>query len=116
MTTSPTIPNILHSSSWSSHFTLHDLAPQRGSTREASCFGVPYSEHSSFRELTMFVCALRIEKVVPTVNVGSAASRAKMKAWIERWLAERRKNGPLNFGGGEGEVRWYAKGREMPVG
>jgi len=52
----------------------------------------------------MFVCALRIEKVVPTVNVGSAAGRAKMKAWIERWLGERRKNGVLRLG--DGEVRW----------
>lgn len=54
----------------------------------------------------MFVCALRIEKVVPTVNVGSAAGRAKMKAWIERWLGERRKNGVLRLGNEDGEVRW----------
>ncbi|TVY48741.1 DNA cross-link repair protein [Lachnellula occidentalis] len=106
LTTSPTLQNILYSPSWSSHFSLHDLTPQRGSTREASCFGVPYSEHSSFRELTMFVCALRIEKIVPTVNVGSAASRSKMKVWIERWLAERRKNGTIALGSGEGQVRW----------
>ena len=85
---------------------MAELIPQRGSTREASCFGVPYSEHSSFRELTMFVCALRIEKVVPTVNIGSAATRAKMKAWIERWMAERRKGGIIVVGKGEGEVRW----------
>ncbi|TVY88370.1 DNA cross-link repair protein, partial [Lachnellula willkommii] len=103
LTTSPTLQNILHSPSWSSQFSLHDLTPQRGSTREASCFGVPYSEHSSFRELTMFVCALRIEKIVPTVNVGSAASRSKMKVWIERWLAERRKNGTITLGSGEGQ-------------
>jgi DNA cross-link repair 1A protein len=85
---------------------MAELVPQRGSTREASCFGVPYSEHSSFRELTMFVCALRIEKIVPTVNVGSAAGRAKMKAWIDRWLAERRKNGCVKLGNQDGEVRW----------
>jgi DNA cross-link repair 1A protein len=85
---------------------MAELIPQRGSTREASCFGVPYSEHSSFRELTMFVCALRIEKIVPTVNVGTATGRSKMKAWIERWLAERRKNGCLKFGDEEGEIRW----------
>lgn len=85
---------------------MAELVPQRGSTREASCFGVPYSEHSSFRELTMFCCALRIEKIVPTVNVGSAASRTKMKTWIDRWMAERRKNGVVKIGHGEGEVRW----------
>ncbi|KAG0647861.1 DNA cross-link repair pso2 snm1 [Hyphodiscus hymeniophilus] len=105
-TDSPSIPTVLHSDNWKSRYTMAELVPQRGSTREASCFGVPYSEHSSFRELTMFVCALRIEKVIPTVNVGSAAGRAKMKAWIERWLAERRKNGCIKLGEGEGEVRW----------
>jgi DNA cross-link repair 1A protein len=85
---------------------MAELIPQRGSTREASCFGVPYSEHSSFRELTMFCCALRIEKVIPTVNVGSAASRTKMKIWIDRWLAERRKNGVIKIGNGTAQVRW----------
>ena len=54
----------------------------------------------------MFVCALRIEKVVPTVNVGSAASRAKMKSWIERWMTERRKNGVVKIGDEEGNVKW----------
>lgn len=66
---------------------------------------MPYSEHSSFRELTIFVCALRIEKVIPTVNVASAASRRKMKGWIDRWLMERRKGGVVRVGG-EGGVKW----------
>ncbi|KAE9373219.1 DRMBL-domain-containing protein [Stipitochalara longipes BDJ] len=109
-TDSPSIQTILHSANWKSSYSMAELVPQRGSTREASCFGVPYSEHSSFRELTMFVCALRIEKVVPTVNVGSAATRAKMKSWIERWMAERRKGGCIKVingkGGEEGVVRW----------
>ncbi len=54
----------------------------------------------------MFVCTLRIEKVVPTVNVGTATARAKMKTWIERWMAERRKNGVVKIGDEEGHVRW----------
>jgi hypothetical protein len=36
----------------------------------------PYSEHSSFREL----------------NVGSAKSREKMKAWCDRWAGDKKKN------------------------
>ena len=92
-TDSPTVQTVLHSENWKSVYSMKDLVPQRGSSSRASCFGVPYSEHSSFRELTMFCCALRIEKIVPTVNVGSAKSRERMKAWCERWAVERRKNG-----------------------
>jgi DNA cross-link repair 1A protein len=74
-------------------FTIDDLKPQRGSSPKASCYGVPYSEHSSFRELAAFVCGLRIERVIPTVNVGSAKSRERMRAWVQRWEGDRRRNG-----------------------
>ncbi|QSZ33973.1 hypothetical protein DSL72_005553 [Monilinia vaccinii-corymbosi] len=105
---SPPIHSILHAPNWRSEYDMGELVPQRGSTKEAQCFGVPYSEHSSFRELTMFVMGLRIEKVIPTVNVGSELGRKKMKMWIERWLTERRKHGVLKFGveKGEGVVQW----------
>ncbi|KAI1200561.1 DRMBL-domain-containing protein [Nemania serpens] len=85
--------SILHGEAWRTRFSTRDFAAQRGSTREAMCFGVPYSEHSSFRELALFLMTLRIEKVVPTVNVGSDVSRKRMKMWTDRWLAERRKGG-----------------------
>ncbi|KAL6703724.1 DNA cross-link repair protein PSO2/SNM1 [Coniothyrium glycines] len=97
-TESPAVQTVLHSQNWKSTFSMKDLTPQRGSTSRASCFGVPYSEHSSFRELTMFCCALRIDKIIPTVNVGSAKSREKMKAWCERWAVEKKKNGLFKLG------------------
>ncbi|KAI9687178.1 MAG: hypothetical protein M1820_010515 [Bogoriella megaspora] len=92
-TESPSVSTVLNSDNWKSMYTMRELVPQRGSTSRASCFGVPYSEHSSFRELTMFCCALRIDKIIPTVNVGSAKSRGRMKEWCERWAMEKRKNG-----------------------
>lgn len=112
-TENPAVSTVLTSEGWKSRFTMRDLAPQRGSTRESNCFGVPYSEHSSFRELTMFCCALRINRIVPTVNVGSARSREKMKAWIEKWDAEKRKNGLFKvevgadgWGSGDGKLHY----------
>ena len=103
-TESPAVQTVLHSDNWKSRYNMAELVPQRGSTREASCFGVPYSEHSSFRELTMFCCALRIDKIIPTVNVGSAKSREKMKGWCEKWAMEKKKNGLFKVG--EGQVAW----------
>ncbi|PGH33984.1 DNA cross-link repair 1A protein [[Emmonsia] crescens] len=93
MTDSPPVSSVLYSDSWKPRFCTRDLTPQRGSNRESAYYSVPYSEHSSFRELTMFCCALRIAKVIPTVNVGSKKSREKMKLWVEKWEAEKRKNG-----------------------
>ncbi|KAF3001847.1 hypothetical protein E8E13_004329 [Curvularia kusanoi] len=97
-TDSPLVSTVLHSSNWKSSFSMKDLTPQRGSTNRASCFGVPYSEHSSFRELTMFCCALNIDKIIPTVNVGSAKSRERMKGWCEKWAVEKKKNGLFKLG------------------
>lgn len=99
---------ILHGKGWRTRFGYKDLAAQRGSSKEAMCFGVPYSEHSSFRELAMFVMSLRIEKVIPTVNVGSEQSRKRMKGWIDRWMAERKRGGlvrPLIEGVDENDCR-----------
>ena len=103
-TESPAVQTVLHSDNWKSRYTMAELVPQRGSTRDANCFGVPYSEHSSFRELTMFCCALRIDKIIPTVNVGSAKSREKMKAWCERWAADKKKYGLLKIE--DGQTAW----------
>ncbi|KAF1925340.1 DRMBL-domain-containing protein [Didymella exigua CBS 183.55] len=97
-TDSPLVSSVLHSNNWKSTFSMKDLSPQRGSTGRASCFGVPYSEHSSFRELTMFCCALNIDKIIPTVNVGSGKSRERMKGWCEKWAVEKKKNGLFKLG------------------
>ena len=103
-TESPLVTTVLHSDNWKSKYSMAELVPQRGSTREASCFGVPYSEHSSFRELTMFCCTLRIDKIIPTVNVGSAKSREKMKMWCDKWAMHKKKNGLFKVE--DGQLAW----------
>ena len=95
----PAVAAVLSSAHWRSAYSVRDLTPQRGSTPRAAVYGVPYSEHSSFRELTMFCCALRIDRVIPTVNIGSAASRERMRGWVERWAVERRKSGLFDVSG-----------------
>lgn len=109
--------HILHGPAWRTRFGPRDLVPQQGSSRDAMCFGVPYSEHSSFRELMLFVMSLRIERVVPTVNVGSEPSRRRMRGWTDRWLAERRRGGVARLvredgDGGEDELGSDGEARE----
>ena len=74
-------------------FTYANLRPARGSTTTAQLFGVPYSEHSSFYELTCFALSIDWARIVATVNVERASSRAKISAWVARWEAERRAQG-----------------------
>ncbi|KAL1855658.1 DNA cross-link repair protein PSO2/SNM1 [Diaporthe australafricana] len=117
--TSVPTAQILHGPAWRTRFGPRDLVPQQGSSRDAMCFGVPYSEHSSFRELMLFVMALRIERVVPTVNVGSEPGRRRMKGWTDRWLSERRRGGVIRLvreegDGGEDELGSDREAREGP--
>ncbi|KAF5383774.1 hypothetical protein D9615_003561 [Tricholomella constricta] len=74
-------------------FTYANLRPARNSTPSLQLFPVPYSEHSSFFELTCFAMSFEWGKMIATVNVGSETSRGKMKKWVSRWEAERKKNG-----------------------
>ena len=50
---------------------------------------IPYSEHSSFLELAMFVTSLQIGRIIPTVNVGNPKAREEMKSWFEIWERDR---------------------------
>ncbi|KAI8996416.1 DNA repair metallo-beta-lactamase-domain-containing protein [Trametes punicea] len=90
--TLPSIPTVI-SRSQSRTFTYANLQPMRNSTSTLQVYGVPYSEHSSFFELTCFALSLDWGRMIATVNVGSEASRGKMAKWVERWQAERKKRG-----------------------
>ncbi|CEP11716.1 hypothetical protein [Parasitella parasitica] len=49
--------------------------------------GVPYSEHSSFRELASFVASLDVQHIIPTVNVGQLPA---MSAFLDKWQEDKR--------------------------
>lgn len=72
-------------------FTSDDLKPSKLSTSTLQMYPVPYSEHSSFYELTCFAMSLDWSKMIATVNVGSEKSRGKMARWVSKWEAERKK-------------------------
>ncbi|GAA5927294.1 DNA cross-link repair protein [Sporobolomyces koalae] len=86
----PSIPKILQLEQ-SRKFSPAGLYPQRDSTALCMAFGVPYSEHSSFFELTCFCLSLDYVRIIPTVNVHTVNSRNKMKEWIDRWAAEKKR-------------------------
>lgn len=72
-------------------YTYKNIYSTRGSNDYVSCYGVPYSEHSSFTELTCFALSLDHNRIIATVNNSKPASRIRMKNWFDAWLAERKK-------------------------
>ncbi|KAG6812732.1 hypothetical protein H0H92_000949 [Tricholoma furcatifolium] len=74
-------------------FDYASLRPARNSVSNLQLFSVPYSEHSSFFELTCFAMSFNWGEMIATVNVGSENSRSKMNQWVARWKAERKKRG-----------------------
>jgi len=70
-----------------------NLCPMRGSTPTLLLFGVPYSEHSSFFELTCFALSLNWDKIIATVNVSSDIARGNMVKWFDKWKAGRQNKG-----------------------
>ncbi|ESK97882.1 dna repair protein pso2 [Moniliophthora roreri MCA 2997] len=88
--TLPSIPSVI-TKAQKTNYTYVDLQPSRQSTKEVEVYPVPYSEHSSFFELTCFAMSVEWGRIIATVNVGSEKSRGKMDVWVKRWEGERRK-------------------------
>lgn len=68
----------------SSVSTLGNIRPRTSGA--ISIYGIPYSEHSSFEELKMFVQFLRPKKIIPTVSVGNPKKRNDMQGILNSWL------------------------------
>lgn len=86
----PTVATIISRASHND-FTHNDLNCARGSTTNVQIYTVPYSEHSSFSELTCFAMSCDWKRMIATVNVGSEKSRRKMAHWVQKWEAEKKK-------------------------
>ncbi|KAF8323475.1 DRMBL-domain-containing protein [Cantharellus anzutake] len=69
-------------------FLPSSLVPTRNSTPRLMLYGVPYSEHSSFLELSCFALSTHWDKIIATVNVGTESGRGKMNRWFEKWESE----------------------------
>lgn len=87
--TEPSLARLLSANLTSQPYSHRTFQPTRDSTRQVQILPIPYSEHSSFLELSAFMIGLDSwGRCVPTVNVGNGKSRAKMEAWIRKWKEE----------------------------
>ncbi|XP_037352001.1 DNA cross-link repair 1A protein [Talpa occidentalis] len=71
----------------SNKFTsVSDIIPQ--TKGNISIYGIPYSEHSSYKEMKRFVQWLKPQQIIPTVNVGTLESRRTMENYFKEWKLE----------------------------
>ncbi|KJA28191.1 hypothetical protein HYPSUDRAFT_129633 [Hypholoma sublateritium FD-334 SS-4] len=89
--TLPPISSVIAQGSARRNFKHTDLKVSGKSTSALQLYPIPYSEHSSFYELTCFAMSFSWSKMIATVNVGSDSSRCKMKHWVDKWEIERKK-------------------------
>ncbi|ORX61278.1 DRMBL-domain-containing protein [Hesseltinella vesiculosa] len=59
------------------------------SSNQVKIYGVPYSEHSSFRELASFIASLNIQHIIPTVPSSSEKTQTMMEYYLEKWQREK---------------------------
>lgn len=71
-------------------FDFTDITAPKAQTTPYNIYSLPYSEHSSFRELSYFVIFFNIGLVIPTVNTHNEWSVKSMNDLIQHWEDIRR--------------------------
>ncbi|CAE7146274.1 unnamed protein product, partial [Rhizoctonia solani] len=70
-------------------YSASRLRPKRGSNSRVTIYNVPYSEHSSFRELSCFALSIDWDQMIATVGAESAETRERMEFWFDKWAKSR---------------------------
>lgn len=73
-------------------FSADHFATQFNSNKAVQVYEIPYSEHSSFRELCLFIILMNVDKIIPTVNLHHPEVIRQMEEWFAecKQLKERR--------------------------
>ncbi|CAE7146277.1 unnamed protein product [Rhizoctonia solani] len=86
--TIPTVNRILAQARAHS-YSASRLRPKRDSNSRVTIYNVPYSEHSSFRELSCFALSIDWDQMIATVGAESAETRERMEFWFDKWAKSR---------------------------
>lgn len=78
--------------------------PAKASDSLYRIYTVPYSEHSSFRELAFFVMFFNIKTVIPTVNIHNEFSILKMLNILDIWEKGRSMRSGESVQGGNADL------------
>ncbi|EMR09067.1 hypothetical protein PNEG_02837 [Pneumocystis murina B123] len=82
---------------WKISYNYTMIKSNKDSTNTSICYSIPYSEHSSFKELICFCLSIDVDKIFPTVNIHTQKSRDSMEKWINLLENEKKKNGLLSL-------------------
>lgn len=65
-------------------YPMHDISKKRKvADLNYRTYAVPYSEHSSFRELSYFTIFFNVKQMIPTVNIENSASIDRMTQLLD---------------------------------
>ncbi|KAG4304619.1 hypothetical protein PORY_002012 [Pneumocystis oryctolagi] len=82
---------------WKIDYDYTMMKPNKDSTSVSMCYSIPYSEHSSFKELICFCLSINVKKILPTVNIHTKKSIDSMEKWFNLLEDQKKKCGLLSL-------------------